>query len=199
VPGAKAPMVKRDDVLSLPRRALAELLAGGHAIDPAALDDTEYRGISLGLPRFVERLTWKTFQKVFHRDPITSRLRGWNVRIEQRGLDAASVPFVRRGAPRTFGHYEVVPYDGRRLPRAIRRGIPGLLIDYGRGGNGRFDPMRFMVDPLVALNAGSAELLLGWSYVDLGFLRFGTPSYFLLERERPLTHTAAAPRSVHPG
>ena len=30
--------------------ALLEVLEGGYPIEPAALDDTEYRGVSLGLP-----------------------------------------------------------------------------------------------------------------------------------------------------
>ncbi len=107
-------MITRDELISMPRHALMGVLRDGYPIDPAALDDTEYRGISLGLPAFLERLTWKTFQKTFHRDPETGHLRGWNVRIEQRGLDAESVPLVKRGAPFTFGHYRVVPLDPAR-------------------------------------------------------------------------------------
>lgn len=34
----------------------------------------------------------------------------------------------------------------------------------------------------------SAERLLGWSYVDSFGVQLGTPSYFLLERDCPLTH-----------
>jgi hypothetical protein len=173
------------------RRQLMETLCAGHPIDPASLDDWEYRGIALGLPRFVERLSWKTFQKVFHRDPATGFLRGWNVRIEQRGFDAASVPLRRGEAPRTFGHYRVVPAAGRKLPRPCGA---GLLIDYGLGGNARLDPMRPLVDPLVAVEPGTSDLLLGWTYVDLGLVRIGTPSFFTLERERRLTHVAAPAR-----
>ncbi|RLB64229.1 MAG: hypothetical protein DRI90_05055, partial [Deltaproteobacteria bacterium] len=62
-----------------------DLLTSGHSIDPRQLDDVEYRGISLGLPAIVEKLTWKKFKKVFHRDPATGVLRGWNVRMEQNG------------------------------------------------------------------------------------------------------------------
>ena len=89
-------MASRDEVLSMKRGALATTLRQGHAIDPRALDDSQYRGISLGLPAWFERLTWKTFQKTFHRDPRTGVLRGWNVRVEQRGLDAPSVARVRK-------------------------------------------------------------------------------------------------------
>ena len=53
------------------------------------------RGTSLGLPALVEKLTWKTFQKTFYRDPRTGRLLGWNVRLEQDGLDAPSRPRLK--------------------------------------------------------------------------------------------------------
>ena len=67
------------------------------------------------------------------------------------------------------------------------------FIDYRLGGNSVFDPMRFVIDPIVALEAGSAEHLLGWSYVDLGWARFSTPAYFLLVRDVALTHVHAPP------
>ena len=66
----------------------AHLLAG-HPIDPAALDDTEYHGISLGLPGWVDRLTWKKFFKVFHRDGATGRLRGLTDNYIRVAIDAA--------------------------------------------------------------------------------------------------------------
>lgn len=169
------------------RGELEHVLASGHAIDPRALDDTEYRGVSVGLPAWVERLTWKTFKKVFHRDPNTGALRGWNVRIEQHGVEGPFAPKLRRGEPVTFGHFEVVEPDaGARLP--------GLLIDYGRGGNRRHDPVRRLRDPIVAVNDGDATVLLGWTYLDLGRTRLGTPSFFTLERDVPLTHRARPPR-----
>lgn len=181
------------DLWSRSRRELREALAAGHPIDPASLDDVEYRGVSLGLPAWVDRLAWKTFSKVFHRDPDTGTLRGWNVRMQQTGLDGAFEPIERDGEPWTFGHFAVVSCSGHRTPRGADR---GLLIHYGQGGNGRFDPMSRVRDPIVAVNAGSADLLLGWSYVDLGFATLGTPAWFTLERVRPLTHLAHPPRRM---
>lgn len=172
------------------KRQLADELERGHPIDPSALDDTEYRGVSLGLPAWMERLTWKKFRKTFHRDPVTGRLRGWNVRLVQNGLDAEDEPMRRRdGTPISFGHYEVISSEGLRVPK----GSQGLIIDYGRGGNGALATVNLVRDPLVALNEGSVDLLLGWSYVDLGFATFGTPSYFTLERPRPLASVVEPP------
>lgn len=174
-----------DSLLALRTGDLAALLRAGHPIDPASLEGGAYRGVSLGLPAWIERLSWKTFQKTFYRDPSTGALRGWNVRVEQRGLHAPTVPLLRRGVPWTFGHYEVRPAGGYRPPRGFDR---GLIIDYGRGANPRLDPTRRMRDPLVALREGSVEWLLGMSYVDLFGLALSTPSYFVLRREGPITH-----------
>lgn len=169
----------RDQLVALDRAALAAAMARGYAIDERALDDSQYRGISLGLGRAIEALTWKTFVKTFHRDPRTGRLRGWNVRLEQTGIDGPTRP---RGA---FGHYGV-----GALGRTPRPCGPGLLIDYSAGTRG---PMGRLRDPIVAVDAGSVELLLGWSFVDLGRMQLPTPSYFLLVREGPLAEIVPPP------
>ena len=159
-------MITQKELLDADRRRLMELLRAGHPIDPEALDDTFYRGISLGLGALIERLTWKKFAKTFLRDRETGYLRGWNVRIDQDGLDAPWTPTRDSGGdPKTFGHYRVVEPEGPRIYPGTDR---GLLIHYGLGGNKRRDPMGRARDPIVAVNAGSAELLLGWTYLDPG-------------------------------
>ena len=176
------------DLHGLNRKQLLDALMNGHPIDKAALDDTEYKGVSLGLPSWAEKLSWKTFKKTFHRDPNTGALRGWNVRIEQAGVDGAYEPKRNAdGSPVTWGFYQVVPAEGLNVPHGVDQ---GLLIDYGLGGNGRFSPLSRLRDPLVAINPGNVELLLGWSYVDFGFARLGTPSFFSLSRDGALGHIA---------
>ena len=172
-----------------PKQLLAELRAG-HAIEPEHLFDKEYKGTSLGLPAFVERLTWKKFKKTFHFDPARAVLRGWNVRLEQNALDAPCLPMQKRGEPVTFGHYHVVSPQGQRMPKGCDR---GLLIHYGHGKKGPLDFTGRVRDPIVAINAGNADLLLGWSYLDLGVC-IGTPSFFTLEFDCPLTTVVAPPR-----
>jgi hypothetical protein len=180
--------VKASAFLELSGAALRRMLEAGHPIDPRALDDSEYRGLSLGLPSPMVKLTWLTFRKTFHRD-AAGALRGWNVRMRQTGLDGPREPMLEDGEPRCFGHYEVRAGSEYEMPIAARH---GLVIDYGRGHNARLDPMRRARDPIVALEKGSVERLLGWTYLDLGVGQVGTPSYFLLEREGPLGHV---PRS----
>ena len=172
----------------MPRRELRALLFAGRPIAPSALENAAFRGVSLGLPRLIERLTWKTFQKAFYRDPTTGLLRGWNVRAEQRGVGAPTAPRrLRDGRPWTFGHFVVVPSSEVRAPR----GLPAtLVLDYGRGANARLDAIRLLRNPLVAVNDGSDNLLLGWSYLDLGLFTLSTPSFFTLEREGAIDEVA---------
>jgi hypothetical protein len=181
------------ELLDADRARLMELLRSGHPIDPTTLDDTLYEGISLGLGALVERLTWKKFGKTFRRDPETGQLRGWNVRMDQDGLHAPWTPTRdRTGAPLTFGHYRVVQPSGPRIYPGTDR---GLLIHYGLGGNRRRDPLGRARDPIVAVNPGSAELLLGWTYLDLGRgPLIPTPSFFSLAPGESLQHSAAPPR-----
>ncbi len=185
-------MSTASDFLHLSPRELRAELSRGHAIDPAALDNLEFKGVSLGLPDLIERLTWKKFMKTFHRDPASGLLRGWNVRIQQTPLeDQRWEPMLKAGEVFSFGHYQVLPLEGYRVPGPALRA--GLMIDYGRGGNKPLDVMRRVRDPLVAVEQGSTELLLGWSYLDLGWTQLSTPSFFTLERYRELSHHAHPP------
>ncbi len=183
-------MLTAPDLWRMSRRELSDVLCNGYPIDPAGLDDTEYEGVSLGLPVWVERLTWKKFMKVFHRDG--EHLRGWNVRIEDNLLTGPWEKKTRRGRPVTFGHYRVVPAAGHRMPKPCDQ---ALLIHYGLGGNLPWDATARMRDPLVAVNPGSHELLLGWSYLDLGVTQVPTPSYFSLRRGGALSHAVRPPLS----
>lgn len=183
-------MIDQATLLHADRRTLARLLLEGHAVDPASLEGCEYRGTSLGLPAWVDSLAWKIFVKTFYRDPRTGQLRGWNVRVRQDDPEALE-PLRRRGVMRSFGHYRVVSPAGYAMPVPAKNGV---LLDYGLGGNGRLDPASRVRDPVVALDPGSADRLLGWTYLDLGALRVGTPSYFLLERHGPLREVVDPPR-----
>ncbi len=183
-------MSVRDEFLAMSRADLKRQLTTGHAVDPDQIADWEYRGISLGMPGFIDRLAWKTFLKTFHRDPASGVVRGWNIRLEQRGIDGPIEPMTKAGEPISFGHYVVEALDRYTLPYRVPE---GLLLDYGRGGNPGLDPTRLVRDPVVALEEGSVERLLGWSYVDLGGFCLGTPSFFLLERLRPLERVVPSP------
>jgi len=157
----------------LSNRALAEVMASGRTFDPIAVAGSVYRGVSLGLPGWVERLTWKKFAKAFERDG--DRVHGWNVRVAQDGLDRPWQLRRRAGSPVTFG------------PFAVVAGPSGVVLDYDVAGGW----LRALRDPLIALD-DDADLLLGRSLLAVGRHRVPTPSYFTLERDRSLGPAAAA-------
>lgn len=177
-------MTTARELRSATTRELRDHIVRGHPVDPRAIEGFAYRGTSLGLPRVVERLTWKTFQKTFYRDPSSGRLFGWNVRLEQDGIDAPSRPKKRRGVPVTEWHYEVTGAAGVPAPKGFDR---GLIIDYSRAPNPP-GPMTITKDPLVALSPGDPTELLGVSYLVVGGRCVETPTYFTLEREAPIEH-----------
>ena len=59
-----------------------------------------------------------------------------------------------------------------------------MCLDYGRGGNGRLNPISTLRDYLVRVVPGSDDLLLGKAFVAVGWPRVPV-GYFLLERYRP--------------
>ncbi len=168
----------REDLWRLTRAELAAVLANGHPIDLAALRGP-FRGVSLGLGGFIERLTWKTFRKRFWLDERTAEVVGHNERLLQNGLDSAPEPQRdAKGRPVTFGPFLVRPLPPDGTPFHCRAGV---LLDYG-ARHPAWHPLARMRDPLVAVNEGSTALLLGASYLALG-ASVRTPSYFTLERE----------------
>ena len=165
---------------SASRSELRDRIVSGHPVDPAALEGWTYRGTSLGLPKLIVALTWKTFQKTFWREPGSGRLLGWNVRLVQDGIDAPSRPTMKDGRPFTVWHYEVVAPVGVPAPAGFDR---GLIIDYAKGNNPRFDTIRISKDPLVALAPGNYDELIGVTYLVIAGTCVETPTYFTLERE----------------
>ena len=162
---------------------LRAAIVNGFPVDPKQLEGFAYRGTNLLHPRFARAFSWVTFQKTFWRDPASGRLFGWNVRLEQDGIDAPSRPKLKHGAPRSEWFYEVIAPDGVVMPRGFDR---GLVIDYARGAkpNGPF--MRLAKDPLVSLSADSCDELLGVTYLTVGGVAIETPTYFTLVRDAPL-------------
>lgn len=179
------------DLLPLGYRDLWAAMDAGHPIDASALDDTEYHGVALGNPGWVEALTWKTFKKVFLRDPASGVLRGWNVAVEQNGVDGPFVDREKRGKRITYWHYGVRHAAEYRPPGGGHQ--QGLMIDYGLGERGLLNVQRLIRDPLVAIDAGSVELLLGYSYAALGVAALPTPTFFVLTRGAPLTYEVPLP------
>lgn len=155
------------------RAELAAVAAAAHPVDPAALPG-RFRGVSLGLPRWVDAALWKVFRKEFRAEG--GEVVGHNVRIVQRGPE---VPMLGRdGAPIVFGRFRVRPQRAATTPFGTRE---GAILDYG-ATHPRWHPMHAVRDVLVAVRPGGADLLLGGMYVEIGGVGVGTPSWFTLER-----------------
>ena len=181
-----------DDLSILGAPALHQLMVAGHPLDRRAMADTRYLGVDLSLPPVLGRLLWKTFRKTFHQDPETGALRGWNVRMEQHGVEGPRVPMTdRRGRPLTFGHYEVRAAAHIDFPRGWRGAD---YLDYTEAGNKRRDVGRFGYTPLVAVNEGSSDLLLGWEVFKVGPTFLPLPLYYALKLDGPLEDLVHTPR-----
>ncbi len=177
-----------DELIGLDRQALHGLMQTGHPLDFDALAETQYLGLDLSLPPFMARLLWKTFRKTFHRDGEV--LRGWNVKMEQRGIEGPQAPLRdRRGRPLRFGHYHVRSAEGLSFPDWAG----AHYLDYTVARNRRSDLARFGFTPLVSLNADSS-LLLGWEVFRAGPRMLPLPLYYALRREGPLEEVVPPPR-----
>jgi len=170
-----------NEIWALPRPELRTLLENGHKIDPQDLSGWAYHGVSLGLPSWLEALTWKTFTKAFVQDE--NLVRGWNIRMKQTGPEGKRVPTMTKGRDKCFGPFAVhEPMNGKLnevFPQA-------LILDYGaKDIRGDF-MLRSLRDPLVALERDNPEMLLGCSWLRIAGAHFSTPSYFTLQRAEPL-------------
>lgn len=185
-------MITLEDLMSMSSSQLHEVMEQGHPLDFHAMAETQYLGVDLSLPGFMRKLLWHTFRKTFHRDPETGVLRGWNVKMEQNGIDGPAVPLTdRRGQPKTFGHYQAKSAVGIEFPKGWQG--PNFL-DYGAAGNPFFDVARLGYTPLIAVNEGSSDLLLGWEIFKIGPAFLPMPLYWALRLQGPLERVEKVPR-----
>lgn len=175
-------MISLEQLLEMNSAELYAIVEKGNPLDLEALADSSYTGIDLSMPAIFHRLFWRTFRKTFHHDPERGYLRGWNVKVEQTGWDAP--PEARRdrqGRALTFGHYKVLPAGGLKFPRGWSG---GHYLDYRDAGNLWADfPARAGYCPLVSVNEGDAELLLGWEVFNVGGLMVPLSDFWVLKRE----------------
>lgn len=185
-------MTTLHDLLSLDARALRAIVDRGHLVDPDGVAGRQYLGVDLSLPPLLSRLLWKTFRKTFHRDRQDGEVRGWNVRMEQHGVDGPAIPMRKRdGGLITFGHYRLRSAQGERFPG----GWSGAsFLDYHHAGNRRFDPAALGWCPLVAVNEGDMDLLLGWEVFRVGPLFVNLPLFWALRVQGPVEEVVPVPR-----
>jgi len=182
-----------DDLMTLDAAALHGIIDAGRPVDELAVAGTQYLGVDLSLPKPIGRLLWKTFRKTFYRDPDTGVLRGWNVRMEQLGVEAEQTPMTdRKGRALSFGHYHLRCATGLRFPR---KWSGGHFLDYTVAGNRYADVARFGYTPLVAVNTQQSDLLLGWEVFRMGPAFLPLPLYYALRLDGPLEEVVPVPRA----
>ncbi len=122
----------------------------------------------------------RKFVKGFYEGPPRDEgpepfVQGYNIPAKNNADSDPHVLETRNGAPKRFGFYRVhEPVEGARdsyYPNS-------LLLDYSKGGNGRFGPP--LRDYIVQVYPDDPDLLLGKAYLALG-LRIPT-NYFVLKR-----------------
>lgn len=184
-------MLTLEDLLGMDAGQLQAVMDRGHALEPEALAETQYLGVDLSMPRAGQWLLWQTFRKTFHHDAEEGELRGWNVRMEQTGVRGEAIPMRdRKGGLKHFGHYRVRSARGKQWPRDWKG---ANFLDYGTAGNPAWDLARFGYTPLVAVNEGSMDLLLGWEVFKVGRLFLPVPLYWALELQGPLEEVVGVP------
>jgi len=180
-------MVKKiefQDMLNMSNKEVAEVFRKGHPINTAELHNTQYLGVDLSLPTWVNKILWKTFRKTFYHDTQSGALRGWNVKLEQTGYNFPTVAKrTSKGEELAFGHYQLCSAKGKVFPK----GWQGAdYLDYGIAGNSFWDAAKLGYCPLVAVNEGSTDLLLGWEVFKIGNLFIHLNDYWLLKKEGTL-------------
>jgi hypothetical protein len=175
-----------DDLLGMSGTQLQAIIDAAHPIDEAFLDGKQYTGSDLSLPKIGHKLLWETFRKTFVRDPDHGDLRGWNVRMEQRGIHGAQAPKrTKAGEPRTFAHYRVRSAEGIAWPKGWRG---RQFLDYSIAGNPF--PENLAYTPIVAVNEGRSDLILGWEIFKVGGRLVDSHLYWAIEAYGPLDHDA---------
>lgn len=178
-----------EDLLTMTGPQLHLLLETGAPPDPDALVDRQWLGSDLSMPALGHRLLWQTFRKTFVRDEEHADVRGWNVKLEQRGTRGPQVPLRRRdGTERAFAHYRLRFGDDIAWPKGLRC---GSYLDYTIAGNPF--PENLALTPIVSVNGDANDLLLGWEVVKLGRRLVGPPLYWAIRPDGPL-ETLATPK-----
>jgi len=180
-----------DDLLKMSNLQRRQVVFNAHPFDLDALEGKMYRGIDLSLPPIMNKILWKTFRKTFVRDPKTKEIRGWNVRMQQTGWDGPGEPMTdSKGKQMSFGHYRVKSAKGLKFPG----GWTGeQFLDYTIAGNPWYDPAGLGYTPLVAVNQGSNDLLLGWEIFKIGSVFVPLPDYWALKLEGPVDEVVPVP------
>ncbi len=161
-------------------RDLEYVLRDGVPPPLEGLVDFEFKGYNL--PLITRILGFQKFKKGFFLRPDQSpgkgEISGYNVVVVQNRRGDPWIALPDEANPKRHGFY--LAYRVR--PSEVDRAYPNaLLLNYGLGGNARWNPAGLLRDYLVQADPQNPDLLLGKAYLALGSSRI-FPSFFVLER-----------------
>ncbi len=146
----------------------------------------EFKGYNV--PLITRLLGFRKFKKGFFldegQDPAQGEISGYNVMVEQNGLEDPWIARPSEANPRRHSFFRVYP---------VRKSDPdnlypnALLLNYGLGGNAAWNPASLLRDYLVQVDPENPDLLLGKAYIALGGMRV-FPSFFVLERHNEASY-----------
>ena len=105
---------------------------------------------------------------------------GYNIPVVCNVLDGRWHLKPSDSEPKRFGFYEVQEVDATSRDNTY---LHAVLLNYGKGGNKRFDPSSGLRDYVVQVDAANPDLYLGKAYYAIGPARIAT-NFFILERHR---------------
>jgi len=166
-----------------PMRELEKVFVRGATPDLDALVGWEFRGINhLPLNDYLpiaQIAGIKKFVKGFYRAE-DGRVMGYNIPVARNVLDGRWHLKPSDSEPKRFGFYQVAAVDPTARDNTY---LHAVLLDYGKGGNRRFDATNGLRDYLVQVDPANPDLYLGKAYYAVGPLRIAT-NFFILERHR---------------
>lgn len=176
-----------DNLLTMSVSELRNVMHQGHPINIPDLHNKMYKGYSLGLPKLMLNILWYTFRKTFYFDDQLGFMRGWNVRMEQNGSykGDSRKPKQRKGKDWSFGHYQIHQAKDLNAKHIYGGWNQGLLLEYHHMGSSILDGSLGYC-PLVSVNKGSSNLLLGWEVFKIGPFLLPLNSVWALEYEGEL-------------
>ena len=156
---------------------LEKILRASKAPAPESLVSFEWRGCNtswrlkaMGLQKFIKGF----FQE-------GERVEGYNIPVQQNGLDAPWLDQPTPESPKRYAFYCVTPVERESRDNFY---TDAILLDYGANTrNPAYGIERLIRDYLVQPDLADPDLLLGKAYLALGTLRLPS-NFFILERLR---------------
>ena len=146
--------------------------------DAKQLAGWEFRGYNT--PFFARLLGIQKFVKGFFQEPGKD-VEGYNVPVQQNGLDGPWLHKPNADAPKRFGYYNVYRVKAGERDNVYSN---ALLLNYGASPRNAFYRVeRVLRDYVVQPYADNPDLYVGKAYLALGPVRVPS-NFFILERLR---------------